>query len=291
MPRNQPSAYRMLIDANPLTIPAAHVIAESVELDSVVWEHLRARPPAPPGGRVAHRRHQRIGRRRLVVSLAAALLIAVAVAASPTLGFVKNTFLPFVGLEKAPVAVQAEFDSLSLGAPAGMDPRAIAAETRRVEVASFGGAVHALWVAPTRAGGFCYLWTPGIGGCNASRHSLLDAIGPAEPPAGIAIPAPPAGASPAETAAAIARSRALAIVTPWLVGYVASDDVSSVEVRFSDGRTASVPITRVSAPISAGFYVYDVPQREQTAAAHLASVRALDAGGAILDEQTIARGG
>jgi hypothetical protein len=33
-----------------------------------------------------------------------------------------------------------------------------------------------------------------------------------------------------------------------------------VEVRFEDGESATTPITWVSSPVDAGFFVYEVPQ-------------------------------
>ena len=87
------------------------------------------------------------------------------------------------------------------------------------------------------------------------------------------------GESAAQKAAAIAQGHALATVTPWLVGYVTGDVAQTLRVNFSDGSSAQVPLTWVSAPINAGFYAYDVPQDEQTSTTHVVSVEVVGTNG------------
>lgn len=69
----------------------------------------------------------------------------------------------FSSAEPAPPRVVKEFEDFSEGAPAGMDPRVNARETRRVGV----GGGHVLWVAPTKPGGYCYVWEDSSGGCDS----------------------------------------------------------------------------------------------------------------------------
>jgi hypothetical protein len=48
---------------------------------------------------------------------------------------------------------------------------------------------------------------------------------------------------------------------PFVIGgdVPAASDVETLEVQFADGQTAPIPVTWVSAPIDAGFYLYEVP--------------------------------
>ena len=280
--RTRRLAFQELTQANPASVLEARAFAARVDLDQrirtrIAWECPIEGARDSVAATVGSLRPRNAGRRvrRLVVAGAAVASAVVAVAASPALGFLKQSVLPFIGLEPAPKSVQLDFSSLATGAPAGMDPRALAEQARKVIAATFGGGSHTLWVAPTTGGGFCYEWTPGYGGCNADRASTLDAIGEATTPAGVTAPSIAPGGTDAEKAAAIAKGHALATVTPWLVGYITGDGTQSLRVTFSDGTSAQVPLTWVSAPISAGFYSYDVPPNEQTATNHVVSVEAL----------------
>lgn len=286
------SAFALLVDANPISSQMACDFAERVRLDELVRQRI-AWNDRPAWAGASGNEGVRNGRRarRPALALAVAAILAVGVVASPALGFLKDSVLPFFGLEKAPAPVQLDFASLGVGAPAGMDPRAIAGETRGVDEAVFGDAKHKLWVAPTAGGGFCYLWSPGYGGCHAGGGAVLDAIGPAELPQGVIAPTVPAGASAPEKIAAIERGHALATITPWVVGFVTGTGAESVQVRFSDGSIAHPAITWISAPINAGFYVYVVPPGEQTRTDHVVSVQALAANGAVVAQQDIPTGG
>lgn len=285
-------SFGALVDANPVSLAAAGAFAEHVQVDEIVFHRIAWQTPAV--GRQARPERILASRRlrRPILALAGATVVAVALAVSPAFAFLKDSVLPFLGLEKAPASVQLDFSSLSVGAAPGMDPRAIADQTRRVEVAVFGGAEHTLWVAPTAAGGFCYEWTSHYGGCNADGSATLDAVGPALLPPGVQAPTTPADASQADKIAAIEKGHELATVTPWIIGYVSgSKDVHTLQVRFSDGSTAQLSITWISAPINAGFYSYDVPPDEQTSANHVIAVDALSTDGTVLGEQLFARGG
>jgi hypothetical protein len=286
-------SFRALVDANPVSVAAASAFADRVQMDEIVFHRIAWQTPAD--GRGQARSELRFVSRRLgrpIMVLVGATVVAVALAASPAFGFLKDSVLPFLGLEKAPASVQLDFSSLSVGAAPGMDPRARGDQTRKVEVAVFGGAEHTLWVAPTAAGGFCYEWTSHYGGCNTDGSATLDAAGPALLPPGVQAPTTPADASQADKIAAIEKGHALATVTPWIVGYVSgSKDVHTVQVRFSDGSTARPPITWISAPINAGFYSYDVPPGEQTSTNHVTAVDALSTDGTVIATQLFARGG
>jgi hypothetical protein len=127
--------------------------------------------------------------------------------------------------------------------------------------------LHTLYVAPREDGGFCYLWTDYGGSC----------------------------ADPEDAGKATTHPGARPLGLEWLendyAGFVdgwVRTDAKTVEARFADGTTASIPVTWVSAPIDAGFFAYIVPAAHQTRADALASVVALDADGNVVGRQTFA---
>ena len=109
-------------------------------------------------------------------------------------------------------------------------------------------ATHTLYVAPTRDGGFCFMWTEMIGSCDRLGSMPLN-VG--------------WGGGP-----------------PVVSGHVDAEWVHSVEVRFVDGRVEKPKITWVSDPIGAGFFVHEVADIDD-----VVSVSALDEDGRVLTEQ------
>jgi hypothetical protein len=276
----------LLRSANPVAIVGATEFATAIDLrervsSAIAWRDSGSEAPA--SGII--RRKRPYVRAALVV---VAALVAVLVVA-PAFGLIRGV-LPFFDAPKAPQSVQVEFFSMNTGAPAGMNPRAIADETRRIGEFSFAGRTHTLWVAPTEQGGFCFEWIGGWGGCTAPTPDPLTWNGDLEVPAGVATPTipvpPPGGTVSAATAAAMLKARSLAVPT-WISGYVNSSDAQDVVIKFSDGTTVYPDIVWVSKPISAGFFSYDVPAKYQTEANHLVAVDALTAGGAVVKEQAL----
>ena len=142
-----------------------------------------------------------------------------------------------------------------------MSPRAVSGDTREVGEFSFGGSTHTLWVAPARNGGFCSLWLPnGGGGCSLSHRPL--------------------------STGAVLRGR----YPLWVIGEVLAPAVGDVVIRFSDGSAVHPRIVWVSAPISAGFFAYDVPAGERSSRLHLSTVDAYDRAGALVARQSFTRG-
>jgi hypothetical protein len=69
-------------------------------------------------------------------------------------------------------------------------------------------------------------------------------------------------------------------------GFVRVGATQTLEARFADGATATIPVTWVSAPIDAGFFVYTVPAPHQNRANALRSVVALDANGNVIGRES-----
>jgi hypothetical protein len=210
-----------------------------------------------------------VPRLRLVLAVLALLLAFVLVA--PALGL-DLPVLDFWKAEKAPARVVEDFRSLSAGAPPGMDPAAIAGETRKVTTVVLDDGPHTLWVAPTRAGGFCLTWTNASGGC--------DKLGTV-----------PLGVTWSARGAASARGNGRppepsATSFTSLSGYVNADYAESVELRFADGAVIRPEVTWVSEPIGAGFFVYDIPRERRVEGRELTAVVALDREGQLVAEDT-----
>jgi hypothetical protein len=122
----------------------------------------------------------------------------------------------------------------------------IAGETRELtEIPLSTGKTAVVWVAPTRVGGFCVFVSTsrssaGGGGCDRDRS----------------LPFSPSLAIPGTI------SPTGEILAPPVIfsGHTLTRDAAAVEIRFEDGTSARVPVVWVSAPIDAGFFVYELPE-------------------------------
>jgi hypothetical protein len=176
--------------------------------DDSNWDEVRRRARRGPGPRA---------------TVLAAAVAAVAVVA-PASGLHKPIIDFFAG-ERATGRVLPVFTRMDVGAPPGMATGVIPGETRRVMTVRLSDGLHELWVAPTRAGGFCTLWTKMSGGCDRLGTVPLSLTFGGEP----------------------------FVVT----GHADADYVHSVEARFPDGSSEPVALAWVGAPINAGFFAYE----------------------------------
>jgi hypothetical protein len=219
-------------------------------------------------------RFERIIDRRVPARLALAAVVAALAAIVTAVAFGwPQTFVDFFSSPPAPTQVKNFFGSQNVAAPSGMSPEAIPGQARKITSATFDAnhvhstrpTLHTLYIAPRKGGGFCYLWTNYSGGCADAESAAKAVTDPAARPLGI---------DWLENDYALLAS-----------GWVRSDAVKTVEARFADGTTAAIPVTWVSAPIDAGFFIYPVPPAHQTRADALSSVVALDAQGTVVGRQ------
>ena len=213
-------------------------------------------------GDVLQRSRRAVRRRR---SLEAAIVLAAAVvgvASAYALGH------PVIDFGKAAHGSQRQvndFGSMQVGAPRGMAPGVLPHQTRRITSVRIDGKVHTLYVAPTKAGGFCDEWSNLGGGCRANRHdkwsSKLDTGGMVGPH-GLVV----------------------------LQGSFFQSAGDRLTMRFKDGATADVPFVWVTAPIDAGFYLYRVPDAHRTAATRAVSLTLSDKDGKLIDREPIMGG-
>jgi hypothetical protein len=258
---------RRFMDAHDLYSRVLTITAEADERANGT-----ATPLTPRTARRAHRG-------ALLAVLGAAALVAAIMAATPAWAFFRE-ILSFWDQPTAPRSVQLEFWSLNLGAPAGMSPRAVSGETRKVGRFTFDGVAHTLWVAPAKNGGFCALWIPrGGGGCSTSDQPLST---------GAVLVFPHGPDQPARTATRRSQVPTLERigVPEWITGAALSPSVSDVVIRFSDGTAVHPRILWVSAPINAGFFAYDVPNDKQSSKDHVTYMEAYDRKGTLVRRQT-----
>ena len=236
-------AFELLVRQNPVATAAQDELRVRVDVRRPVLPAL----PTDPQTRL------RRPSARLLVSLAVLLVGALLVA--PAFGF-HVPGLDFFHGEQAPPRVVHEFSQLGVGAPPGMDPNVVAGDTRKVETVRVSGSVQTLWVAPTRAGGLCYVWTDLGGGCDRLGTTPLDI--------GWSI-----GGGGADK----------------ISGHVSAAYVDRVEIRFADGTTVTPEITWVSAPINAGFFRSVFSADQQRPGHEVRSVVAFDKDGNVVTEE------
>ena len=191
----------------------------------------------PPDGQdwLEVRRLARSGRRlrrRFALAVAAA---AVVVAAAPAFGLGSKLVRIFESGEPAPAPIERSFGDLDADAPPGLETGVVASQARKIVLP---GNV-ALWIAPTSKGGFCLFVAGGGGQCDTARALEFwptFSIGGDFSPQGVIESGP-----------------------VLIDGATTLNDAASVEVRFEDGSSVTIPVVWVSAPIDAGFFGYEVP--------------------------------
>ncbi len=264
-----------LREANPVTLDEACERAES----SALGAQIRARLDQ------TERVHPRSPRRRrlLLTIAAAAAALAVVVAATPVRALIRDV-LPFWDEPAAPHSVKVDFSTLnSPAAPPGMSPDADVENTREVMQADFAGKMHTLYVSPAKNNGYCFEWTDSVGGCNTvTQQQPLDVSASQGPPHDAS--KPPVTRIPKSEMDTAFKT----FVPYWLAIDAVSPTIASVVIEFSDGTTAQPEFTWISAPINAGFLVYEVPNDRQSAADHVTEVRAYDANGNLVEWQPMA---
>jgi hypothetical protein len=194
--------------------------------------------------------------RKVVVAAAVGVLLVV-LFATPAFGvlldLIGRTDVPFAG-KAAPTRVQRSFFDMTVGAPRGMGPQAIAAQTRRVGV--LGG--RALYVAPTRGGGFCWEFERASGGCDTERRR------------------------PLSTTWALMEHRGGPLLVQKVAGELLAARAQTLEVEYADGATTQIPFIWVTKPIDAGFFLYAIPAAHRRGAARAVAVEARDANGKVI---------
>ena len=125
---------------------------------------------------------------------------------------------------RALAAASDDFFKYKLGEPP-IAPEAIPSETRVITSRRLSDGDHTLYVSPAKNGGFCYRWTGSASGCDKLTNAPFS--------------------------------------VDWgkrqVIGTILSRRISSVKIKFTNGSTAKPLISWISAPINAGFFLYNIP--------------------------------
>ena len=183
--------------------------------------------------------------------LALVVLVLALLGAVPAIAFIGGV-LDFEDADVASPAVQQRFSDLFVsGAPPRMDPRVVPMSTRKVREYDLPNSRHTLWVAPTAGGGFCALFTDFTGGCIASRT----------PPVPRMMSATEINPWRVNTTAAFIHPGPPGPTT--IGGHVLVPFPATLELVYEDGDTDPIPLTFVSRPIDAGFFLFAIPQEHR----------------------------
>jgi len=200
----------------------------------------------------------RAGVRRAWRAVVAALVVvaAIAVPALVVAAVLLRTNVIFSHSKPAPNIVKKQFADLSLGAPPQFAISVQAARAREVGTFKIGGHRRPVWVAPMRDGGFCFMFERGFGGCTprGPGRRILGATYQDGSPSG----------------------RWVAQVGGWIATRATN---ARIDVEYADGSTDDVPYVHVSAPISAGFFWFEVPPGHAEAQTRFVAISVHDGNG------------
>lgn len=176
---------------------------------------------------------RRTRRSRTIVALGAAIVCAASVAVAPAFG-VHFGPIDFWAAPNAPHTARTTFNSKTIGLR-GLDVRRLnIGATRRIAVEQFRGERMRLFVAPLRAGGFCYVWAlkPDDTGV------WINEMG------GCGIPGQPLAVSFDDTRLSLVAD---------------ASRIDRIALTLSNGHVVYPPVHWVSAPVNSGFVLYQPP--------------------------------
>lgn len=213
------------------------------------WDDVVRRAGAPRGWR-----------RPRTFAAVAVFAVLVALLATPAFGvqgFVLNLLgrknVSFQKSKPAPNEIKKQFEDLSIYAPTVFAPDALAGEARVAGTLVVGGQRRALYVVPTKRGGFCYEIQEAIGGCRQTTADRKGKFGTSSMELGT--PTKPGWE-----------------IVARISGDITAPGAAKLVVHYADGTTDDVPFIWVSKPIAAGFYSFDIPSAHRTVATRLRSV-------------------
>jgi len=212
---------------------------------------LRELPPARLSQRAQHlraeitRRHRpalaRVGRNRILAFAALALALAAVLLATPAFGLRDRVVHLFAADEQHPPELIQRFFRNQASGPPGTTSGVMPAKARVALAASVPGyGSRVLWVAPTKAGGFCSTWI----GCDPRRTIRFQAT--------LTIAGPTSRNSQPMPGSAN--------VHVFFEGQTILRPAASAVIRFEDRSSDRVRIVWVPKPIDAGFFLYELPK-------------------------------
>lgn len=208
------------------------------------WTEVQALATTLGRARAASRQRPGQARRYILIAAAAAIAFVVAV---PAFGLPQRIANLFESGERAPAHTEKQFSTLDRGAPPGLETHVIPGTARKALTATLPeGATATLWLAPTSKGGYCemidlFRADGGSRGGAGPGCSARDG----EPGFGLIAPGP--------------VSREGVLEGPLVVhGHAQDKEAIAARIRFENGTSVDRPLTWISDPIDAGFFVFGV---------------------------------
>ena len=190
----------------------------------------------------------RRSQRRLIFAVAVAAIVVAAPAFAIATGIIDFSSAP-----SAPEPVKVAFDELNT--LKGLNPGAASGDARLVHTFETSGGAYQLAVAPARGGGWCWGIVHRDFTCNTPTTGLNYGYNP-PPPVGNEV--------------------------PLIDGSIAAAGVTRITIKFEDGSTVNVPFVEVSAPISADFFLYEIPSDHWNEGSRPSTIAAYNANGVIV---------
>jgi hypothetical protein len=193
-------------------------------------------------------------------------LVATVIVA-PALGVPQRLAKLFSSGEPAPPRTEQQFSTLDRGAPPGLETRVLPGTARKALEEQLAEGVRAtLWVAPTARGGVCEM------------IEFVDARGRQRGGSG-----PGCDDRRGTTSYGLAISKldgeGIAAGPAVVDGRATIDSAAAALIEFEDGTVAELPLTWISEPIDAGFFVYGIPLTHRKVGHLPSKVRFVDADG------------
>jgi hypothetical protein len=215
---------------------------------------------------------RRARRKRMLPVAAVVAVFLVAVALATAASGLERVVIDWFETEQAAPRTELAFSTLDEGAPPGLETRVIPGTARKAfDVALPEGMRATVWLAPTAGGGFCELMK-----FFDADGSSRGAVGPGcddrrgATGFGFAIPGP------------ISRDGVIERGPVVIDGRATISDAAASIIRFQDGREVEIPLTWVSKPIDAGFFVYGVPPANWKPGRQPVELRYIDVQGNVL---------
>lgn len=218
--------------------------------------------------RMISRRARRGAKRAAMLTAGAVAAIAVS---APALGW-HRTIINWLQADGASRKVQIQFAQLGVGAPPGYELGIEHEEARTVRSVTHAGKRYVLSVAPTKGGGFCFWWKRGAMSCRQKRT----------PPPGVPERSKDLNSFRLGATWMTDEKGVIQSVAGNLIG----SDAEQLFATYADGERVEIPVTWVSEPIDAGFYIYFTPAKHQRTGKHMTALEATTSGGKVVARET-----
>jgi hypothetical protein len=178
------------------------------------------------------------GRRAVRYSVVFAIVCCCFVVAVGSAFSWPGDIIDFFSGVKPPTDVSRTFAELPIGAPFGMDPHVDERNVRRITAFPSTAGDVILWAGPAQ-NGYCYLFSGLTSGCRQT-----------------------AGTEPRIDVSLLLPTQQFEAFL--IVGNIDSNAVDHVDVVYADGSRHEAKVVRVSTPIGATFFMYEVPRDQWT---------------------------